>query len=124
MHRRTRRAVITWSEEYRTLMRARARALHADGCSGVPDFYLDACLEHDVHYRTHRWLSGLPLTRRQADACFRRRMQQTSLFGWFSPMALWRWGGVRLFGERAWETDDMGSPWSEGLCGPRGTEAP
>lgn len=84
-------------------VRSIAAALGSDGCSGVPDFHLDACLEHDIHYRTGKTIYGTPLTRAQADARFRRCIQQRSIFGRFSPMAWWRWAGVRLFGGASWQ---------------------
>ena len=85
------------------LVRAQAAALGADGCSGVPDFYLDCCLAHDIAYRTGRDFRGNVSTRAEADAGFRRCMQSQSPFGVFSPMAWWRWVGVRLFGGRSWQ---------------------
>ena len=88
---------------YWTRIRERASELNADGCSGVPDFYLDACLEHDIHYRTHEWLDGTPIFKSEADARFRRVIQARSLFGLFSPMSWWRWVGVWAFAKKAWE---------------------
>lgn len=95
---------------YWTRVRNVAQSLDSDGCTGVPDFYADACAEHDVHYRTHQTIFGEPITRAEADAWLRRRIQQRSVFQCFSPMAIWRWVGVRLFGKRAWDHDDSGTP--------------
>lgn len=92
-----------WTDEYRQRVRLVAKALGSDGCSGVPNFYLDACLEHDAHYRLGKTLDGVPITRAQADATFRSRIQSMSPFGVASPMALWRWAGVRLFGGSSWK---------------------
>lgn len=78
-------------------------ALYSDGCSGVADFYQDACLEHDYHYRYARTVDGRLITRAQADARFRRVVQAKSILGCFSPMAIWRWIGLRLAAEAAWE---------------------
>lgn len=89
-------------EEYWQRVRDRAAELHADGCTGVPDFYLDACLEHDVHYRTGRRLDGTPITRAGADAQFRWAIQSRSPFGFLSPMSWWRWLGVRIAGASSW----------------------
>lgn len=93
-----------WTADYRASVRHRAAELKADGCSGpaLDAFYRDACLEHDIHYRTGRTLDGQPLTRAQADATFRRRMQAMSPVGVLSPMAWWRWVAVRLFGGSSW----------------------
>lgn len=89
-------------KHYWKRVKQRAKELGADGCSGVPDFYLHACLEHDIHYRTHHTLDGVLLTRAEADAIFRKRIQQMSKLKRFSPMSYWRWVGVRIFGRRAW----------------------
>ena len=86
---------MTYWEE----VRARAKALGADGCSGPAiEWYRDCCLEHDVHYRTGRRLDGTAISRREADAVFRRCMQERSPLKKWSPLAAWRWVAVRLFG--------------------------
>lgn len=87
---------------YWARVRLRAAELDSNCCSGVPDFYPDACKEHDIHYRTHQTIDGYAITRAEADAWFRRRIQQRSHFGRLSPMSWWRYFGVRLFGRRAW----------------------
>jgi len=79
-----------------------ARRLGTDHCTGVPDFYRDACDEHDIHYRTHRTLFGDALTRQDADKRFRQVIQFRSKLGKTSPMAWWRWSILRLAGRRAW----------------------
>ena len=99
-----------WTADYIERVRRAAQALGSDGCSVVPDFYVDGCYEHDVHYRTHQTLDGRPITRRRADCWFRQRIQEMSWFGRFSPMSWWRWVAVRWAGESAWEADDEGSP--------------
>ncbi|HYE89541.1 MAG TPA: hypothetical protein VEA38_00920 [Terriglobales bacterium] len=88
--------------DYWARVRQRAAELGSDGCSVVADFYLDACLEHDIHYRTHRRLDGTPITKAEADALFRQRIQERSCLGRFSPMSWWRWAAVALFGGSAW----------------------
>lgn len=100
----TKRLPLDPRSAYWTTIRAIAQEMHSDGCSGVPDFYIDACYEHDYHYRYAETLYGFPVTRVEADARFRQVIQARSRFGRFSPMAAWRWVGLRLFGERAWET--------------------
>jgi len=81
-----------------------AAALKADGCTGVPDFYLFGCLEHDIAYRTHRDPYGFPLTREDADQRLRWYIQMRSPFGLLSPMSWWRWLAVKWFAGKAWET--------------------
>ena len=77
-----------------------------DGCTGVPDYYISCCDYHDFMYRTHTDINGDPVTRSDADAMFRRCIQASSRFKKGSPMAAWRWMGVRLFGRRAWKKRD------------------
>jgi hypothetical protein len=88
--------------DYWDRVRAEATRLGSDGCSGVPDFFRDACLEHDIHYRTHRNLDGREITKREADRLFRQRMQDMSVFGAYSPMSWWRWLAVTLAGGSSW----------------------
>lgn len=95
-------------DEYWELVRKEAKELLADGCSGVPDFHLDCCLEHDIAYRTKKTVLGEPISRRQADAQFRRCIQRRSKFGKISPMSWWRWAGVRIFGRSAWKGNKHG----------------
>ena len=86
-----------------------ARALGGDGCSGPTlQFFRPCCDEHDIHYRTGRRLDGRPITRREADAQFRRCMQQRSKFGRWALMPYWRWFAVRTFGGRFWDGHERG----------------
>jgi len=80
-----------------------AKALKSDGCTGVPDFYVDACLEHDCFYRTHQTIFGAPITKDEADWILKRRIQQWSWLGWLSPMAQWRYWFLRRFVRKPWE---------------------
>ena len=81
-----------------------AHKLGSDGCTGGTQFFRAACLEHDIHYRTKRFLTGVSIDKDTADYIFRRRMQQKSIFRKFSPMSWWRWVGVRtIIGRLAWE---------------------
>lgn len=77
--------------------------INSDGCTGVPDFYKDECIKHDFYYRTHHDFSGRLLEKDNADRLFMRGIQLKSNFGRLSPMALWRYLGVKLFGKSAWE---------------------
>jgi hypothetical protein len=88
--------------DYWARVRRRAKELKSDGCSGVPDFHLDCCLEHDIAYRTGHTVDGEPLTRAEADARLRRCIQKDSSLGVLDPMSWWRWAGVRLFGASSW----------------------
>ena len=83
---------------YWALIRHRAECLGSDGCTGVPDFYLEACLEHDIHWRTGRTLYGQTISTRQSNTRFRWVIQDRSLFGVFSPLSWWRWAAVSIAG--------------------------
>ena len=73
-----------------------------DGCSGVPDFYLNCCIIHDFYYRTHRNLNATRITKGTADKRLRDCIMRGSVFRSLSPMAWWRYWGVRGFGKKAW----------------------
>lgn len=60
------------NEAYWVPLRARAKALGSDGCTGVPDWYLDCCLEHDVHWRTGQDIHGQAISGHEATFVFRR----------------------------------------------------
>lgn len=98
----------TWLKEtaydklYWAAIYAVAKANHYDGCTGVPDWLVWTCLEHDLHYATAKMLDGTPIDKATADYIFRVRIQQGSGFGVFSPASWWRWLGVRWFGTKAW----------------------
>lgn len=91
-----------WHRLYWSKVRERAKALDSDGCSGVPDWMIWTCYEHDIHYRTHRFLDGKEITRAKADRIMRVRMQQGSAWGVLYWRSWARWIGVRLFGANAW----------------------
>lgn len=90
-------------QEYWKSVRDRAAELKSDGCTGVVDFYKDCCLLHDIFYRTHRNLFGEPITKAEADKALRDCIRKKSRFGFWNPMATWRWLGVKFFARRAWE---------------------
>ena len=79
-------------------VRAKAKELGSDGCTGVKDFHLDCCLLHDIYYRTGADLDGSPVSRREADAALRKCIQSRSALGKASPLAAIRWIGTRLLG--------------------------
>lgn len=76
--------------------------IQSDGCTLVPDFYREVCIEHDFYYETHRDFSGRYISRAEADRRLRERKQQFSKLGKASPMSWWRWAGVRLAGWIFW----------------------
>lgn len=89
---------MTTNAAYWEQIKAKAEELKSDGCSHVTQAFQQCCHEHDCHYRLGTRCDGTPITRREADARFRQCMQMRSRFGKASPMAWWRWAGVRLFG--------------------------
>ena|SRR3990167_981891 len=80
-----------------------AKILKSDGCTGVPDYLKWTCLEHDIHYRTHKFLNGTNITFNKANYVFKVRIQQSSVLGRFSPVAQWRYWAVTTFGRKAWD---------------------
>ena len=83
---------------YWDLVRFAAEQLQSDGCTGVPEFYHDACIEHDIHWRLGETLWGDVITTAAANARFRRVIQSRSSLGRFSPVSWWRWVGVTVGG--------------------------
>ena len=94
-----------WNKPYWIDVHKRALELNSDGCSGVADWYIWTCHEHDIHYRTHKTLYDDSLTFDEANYILRVRIQQGSNFGVCSPMAWWRWLGVQYLpaARRAWD---------------------
>jgi hypothetical protein len=75
----------------------------SDGCSGVKDWYVEACWEHDFHYRYGKTIYGDPITFDEANQRFRESMQMRSKLKRFSPLSWWRWAAVSYVGRIAWE---------------------
>lgn len=88
--------------DYAAKVRKRALELGTDGCSSITQVYQLCCYEHDIAYRTAKDVEGNPLTRREADAAFRKCMQGKSKLGKASPVAAVRWVAVRAFGWWGW----------------------
>lgn len=81
-----------------------AHSLNTDGCSGPAlQVYVEACWEHDIHYRTHKTVHGKPLTKEQADRILWERVREFSWLGVVSPMAWWRYYAVKHFGQKSWD---------------------
>lgn len=79
-----------WAKEY------------SDGCTGVKDFYVEACWEHDWHYKYGQTLDGRPISFREANARFRQVIQMESKLGRYQPLSWIRWIGVSTFGRLIW----------------------
>mgnify|MGYP001576064033 CR=1 FL=1 len=104
--------VPDWTAPYRAMIRQVAAALGTDHCTGIPDFYADACDEHDLHARTHRTVEGEWLTKNDAALIFKQRIQAMSRFGRWSPMAHWRYWALR-WASRYWQHTnvDLANNW-------------
>lgn len=101
-------------------VRAEAALIDSDGCSAVTGMKIECCFEHDLGYyyakdahdayrswrmgRVDVWTDALPIDRMKTDARFRRCLQYHSKWGMWSPMALWRWLGVRWKAQKAWDS--------------------
>ena len=92
--------------------------IDSDGCSSATGAYLKCCLVHDLSYyyaadpvdaykhyiagADDCWELARPIRQADADANFRRCIQAHSKLGILSPMAIWRWGALKMFGKKAW----------------------
>lgn len=104
---------------YWNWIKSEAALIDTDGCSGVTGLRIDCCFEHDLGYYYAKdphdayikyrggllepWLHAKSIDRAGVDARFRKCLQNRSALGRWSPMALWRWAGVRIGGESRWE---------------------
>lgn len=100
-------------------VRSEAALIGTDGCSAVMGFHVECCFEHDLGYyyardprdayRLYRdwsavaWQVADPITKAEVDKRFRQCHQNLSKFGRWSPMAIYRWLGVKWGGKAAWE---------------------
>jgi hypothetical protein len=105
--------------QYWAWIRSQAELLGSDGCTVVSGLQIDCCFEHDLGYYYAKdprdaylreltgsldpWTAAKAIDRDTVDARFRRCHQNRSLFGTYSPMAFWRWLGVRFGGQKRWD---------------------
>lgn len=77
----------------------------SDGCTGVIDLYIEACIEHDFLFRTHHDFSGKVISFYEANKRFRIRIQRLSKLGMCDPVSWWRWLAVCFLPQarRAWD---------------------
>lgn len=106
---------------YLTWLHAEAAEINADGCSGVTGACVECCEQHDLEfyygkdahsaYRyfkagSHQpWRDAKPTTFGDANAKLRKCHQARSPLGMYSPMAIWRWLGVKFLpkSRNAWD---------------------
>lgn len=105
---------------YWSWVESEAALVKTDGCSKVSGAFRRCCLQHDLAYRYARdpvdayrryvdgdpayWFNAERTTRATADADLRRCMQSQSKAGFWSPLALIRWLGLKVGGQGAWDT--------------------
>ena len=94
--------------DYWDRVRNRAAELGTDGCSFALGAFTDCCAEHDIAYRQGTTVDGEPQTKAQADQRFLACMQSHSRFGWWSPMAWWRYRLVKRFGKPSADAKQLG----------------
>lgn len=96
---------------YKEWVRAEAKKINSDGCSVVFEINNFCCYVHDLEYYYGRraahafhvgWDNADKITRIDADLEFRKCNQEHSRFRISSPLAAWRWAGVRVLGWNAW----------------------
>jgi hypothetical protein len=111
---------------YLNFCRSEAALIDTDGCSKVTGLKLDCCLEHDLSFYYGRdprdaylkfrtgsvdyWADAKPIAFDEANRRFRKCHQARSVFGRYSPMALWRWLGVHYLSRRAWAKHRLARP--------------
>lgn len=95
-------------EEYWQEVERRALELRTDGCSGLLQWFKRYCYEHDIHYRTHKTLDGMPIGKWKSDAIFAWRHIQDSPIA--AGTGIIRWLGLTAAGWKAWYDDKRGSP--------------
>jgi hypothetical protein len=97
---------MTSEQKYYDRIEEWAISLGSDGCTGATNAYRHCCLEHDCHVRAKKTLSGRPISRDETDQRFWACLVRSSRFGYFNPMAWWRYVIVTKVKHR-------GSPWKE-----------
>jgi hypothetical protein len=111
-------AHVLMSPNYWDWVRSEAALIDTDGCSVVTGLKIECCFEHDISffyardpraaYRAERhgldpWLTAPAITRAEADRRFRSCLQNRSSLGRWSFMAWYRWLGVKLGSQGAWD---------------------
>ena len=86
---------------YTDRVRRKAHALDSDGCTGVVDWYVVGCWDHDVAYATHADVDGVPITFELANLRLRWSIQHWS-FDW-NPQAWVRYAVVSAIGRHYWD---------------------
>lgn len=104
---------------YKDWVKQEAAAIGSDGCTVVSEIYHWCCLQHDLCYHYARdprdaykvgWPAAKPITRAESDRLFRECMQSLSPMKKGSPLAFWRWLGVRAGGWKPWRDARANDP--------------
>src|SRR3990167_900111 len=89
---------------YWKLIEQWAHEYQSDGCTGVPDFYVEACWEHDYHHRYAVTLFGDPITFHETNTRFRQARQSRSKLRLFSIVSWERYLAVASpIGKKLWD---------------------
>jgi hypothetical protein len=110
---------VLMSPCYWDWVRSEAALIDTDGCSLVTGLKIECCFEHDLGfwyardpraaYRAARhqlidpWLTAPSIDRAEVDRRFRSCLQNRSRLGRWSPMAWYRWLGVKFGSQGAWD---------------------
>lgn len=81
-------------KEYWALIEYWAKHYGSDGCTGVKDWYVQACWEHDYHHKYGVTLFREPITFDETNTRFRQVIQMFSKMKWFSPLSWERYLAV------------------------------
>lgn len=100
-------------------IRSEASLVDTDGCTGVSGLRIECCFEHDLAFRTGKeprdafrlarlgsldpWGEAKRTTFEQANERFLHCLQTRSKWGFYSPMAWWRWVGVMVTTRDTWD---------------------
>ena len=99
------------TSDYYKWVTLEAKKINSDGCSHVLDIHKICCYEHDLGYYYGRdpadaysegWDKAAKIQRAEVDRRFRACNQAQDPLGKDSPMAWWRWLGVRIGGWKPW----------------------
>jgi len=105
--------IVRWDDplqEYRFSVGKKGVSILSDGCSGVSEAYHIICVEHDIHYATHKdFYTDRLISQEDADKYLMWGIQFHSWFGRLSPMARWRYRALSSkkglsLGKEPWET--------------------
>jgi hypothetical protein len=82
-----------------------AEFIKSDGCTGVPDWFLNGCIQHDWGFRTHRDFEGNWVTEHEVNGWLKEYVQKRSWLGRWSLVAFVRYQFLeKLLPKRVWDS--------------------